>query len=241
MTTLNSPSLVTRDTSEGGTTPVPAPLGEDGGGAGSNLVRVMRPRGVVVHYYRGRLTPSGRRTPRDGGRAVCNTRTGVLWVEETMGPLDPDSRRLCRRCALVASPGAATSSGTGPVSPWGRDEWSDYASRFTPSDLAGAAWLASTPAELHRVELLALLNGVTGADTKPVWVLSQARPLWVWVEQARTRLGITDPHALQVAADLENARHNATLTRRARARQARVENVTADQLAGRYVPSFMTG
>lgn len=202
------------------------------------MIRVQRPHGAVVHHYWGPLAPSGRRVPR-GARAVCNTRTGVLWVEQSWGPLDPDSRRLCRRCARAAVPGSTTSSGTGPVSTWGRGEWGSFAAGFTPLDLALAAWMADTAEEVWRVELLALkVYGPLGVHSTVVRFLDTALPLWQWVDQARTRVGCQDPHAEEQAAILREARSNAEILRRSRFKQSKREDAAEDARAGRYVPAW---
>ena len=166
--------------------------------AGDAAVLVARPHGVA-HVYVGRLTPSGRRTPRHGGRAVCNTRTGVLWVvERSWGPLDPGARRLCRRCVAVLDPGKA-----GAATPTTRGDWVHRFDGLTAFDLALAAFMAETLAEVERTEYLAmLLVGWPAMKTDPV--VSPAgkvsRPLLGHLTRARNRVGGTHEQLVVTAA-----------------------------------------
>lgn len=144
---------------------------------------------------------------------------------------------MCRRCLLVAGSGA-TSPGTGPA-PRSRDEWAAVAAGLTPTDLALAALLAETPGEVHRVELLTLLKfGPVGVHSTVARVLGHAQPVWVWIDQARTRLDIQDDHAARQEAILTEARTAAEYTRRARFQQSRREDAAEDTRAGRYVPPW---
>ena len=166
-----------------------------------------RPTGVL-HAYAGPLTPTGR-SPR-GARPVCGSRTRTLRAV----PLSEVRRlRVCERChAHLDRLGKAGGVGTQPPS---RGQLLAAYAGVTAFDLAVDAWRAETPADVERVEHLALLLvGLKATKSEPV-VSPDGKatgPLDEHLAQARRRLGIVrDPLAGPLrAAATENevlARH----------------------------------
>lgn len=169
--------------------------------AGPEAHLVARPRGVL-HAYVGPLTPSGQRVPR-AARTVCRTRTRTLRVV----PLSVVGRR--RVCVSCTARLARTAPG-GTSHP-SRASYADAYDGVTPFDLALDAWRAETPADVERVELLALLLvGYPACQTAPVIGPDghENAPLDVWLARARARVGaVRDPltPGLRAAAEENRA------------------------------------
>jgi hypothetical protein len=155
--------------------------------AGPGIHLAARPHGVL-HLTQ---TPPGRRIPRSGGRAVCHTRTRTLYRVDDPNPLDPSSRRLCRRCAAVvlARPAAAQTP------PTTRHGWATQYADLTVPDLTVDARMAETADEIDRVQYLTLLlHGPAGLTT--------VRP---HIAAARTRVGCWDPDVVKHHARVREA------------------------------------
>lgn len=156
---------------------------------------VSRPHGVT-HAYVGPLTPSGRRVPRSG-RTVCRAHTRSLYVlpelpsQGSVTTVSGGPRgRVCARCSARLLPrGEAAYRAEQPAS---RHEWVDTYSRLTPFDLAVDAYMATTAAEVDRVEFLAvLLVGWPAIHTHPVVSPTgkTTGPLTRHLRKARGRVG----------------------------------------------------
>lgn len=169
--------------------------------AGESAQLVARPRGVA-HVYVGPLTPSGRYVPRTG-RTVCRARTRRLSVlESTPVALDPTGKPACRLCTARL----AHVPRQGEAGPTSRDQVLTAYDGITAFDLAIDAFMAETPAEVERLEWLALLLvGFPACHRTPV--VSPAGkvsdPLDHHIRRARTRVGATRDHlgVLRAAAD----------------------------------------
>lgn len=213
--------------------------------AGEGARLVQRPRGAVSHVYVGSLSPSGRGTVPRRGRAVCHSRTGVLYVVEPVpSSLDPDARRLCRRCVAALLSHADRAGGSwrgGHTAPVSREDWI-RTNQLTPFDLALAAFMAETETEIQRVEYLALLQvGWPAVTTEAVVSPSgkQSSPLWSHIDRARSRLGCPRGDTEREYARAAELRDLAAKSTAARKKQVRRERVEAEQREGRYVPGFM--
>lgn len=187
-------------------------------------VLVARPRGVL-HAYVGTLTPSERSTPR-GARPACGTRTRALRVV----PLsEVRRRRVCVRCTARLSRGPHAAGEAGIQS---RTELMAAYDGVTAFDLAVEAWRAETPADVERVEWLALLLVGYPATARVDVVSPEGKvtvPLDVHIARARRRLGITrdvlDDEARAAAQENELLARHAAQQRRGegwRDREARI-------------------
>lgn len=178
------------------------------------VVLAARPAGVL-HTYSGTLTPTGR-SPR-AARPACGVRTRVLREV----PLsEVRTRRVCVRCtARLTRTSAAGEAGIQPPS---RGQLLAAYAGVTAFDLAVDAYRAETPADVSRVEWLALLLVGFPATSRDQVVSPDGKitgPLDDHITKARRRLGIVrDPMGPELrAAATENellARHAAKQRRR---------------------------
>lgn len=193
---------------------------------------VSRPHGVT-HAYVGPLTLSGRGVPRSG-RTVCRAHTRSLYVLPE--PSLPGARsargargRVCARCSTRLLRGEADGRVEQPAS---RSDWLTTYSTLTPFDLAVDAYMATTPAEVDRVEFLAvLLVGWPNIKGEPV--VSPAGkttgPLTRHIAKARGRVG---GHRHD-RAEAERQRDLEDEVRR-RGRQRRRDDWAEDHAVDRY-------
>lgn len=130
------------------------------------------------------------------------------------------------------------------VPPRDRVDFHRLADTVTVHDLAVGAVMAETPAELARVELLALVKlGPRRIHTEPAVLPTRgrpSRPLWQWVDRARTRLDIHDMSVAVLAAQREENRIVARIVDGQRRRDVREARAHEQRRNGRYVPSFLT-
>lgn len=189
----------------------------------TSCVLAARPDGVL-HAYVGPLTPS-ERTPR-GARPACGTRTRALRVV----PLsEVRRRRVCVRCSarLARGPHAVGEAGNQT-----RGQLLAAYDGVTAFDLAVEAWRAETPADVERVEWLALLLVGYPATARVDVVSPDGKvtvPLDVHIARARRRLGITrdvlDDDARAAATENELLARHAAKGRRSEAWQDREDRI----------------